>query len=350
MLDFLMLSGTVLGAFVAAVIIILLTFGRGKTFNEKLKSIFFLNERHGLARQGLLWLAILAPVALGFSLGLWSWWGRGVSLNSEGFKTFVDISVVPLAIMALALPIAGLVSRFHSTKQSARQIQVVSEKNNLDAYYSHRKEMMAYFDSMKSVVYLGVVKFKYPIHPVLHKRFFEGDPTKGTPDIIVDSFDSVERKIISAATRLTEVFTVTDREVALNSYLQACTDLIVVSTWLGIKKIYIGLRNKGVFVKYDNFSRAGSNRIDGAATIGCTTAEVLAAIRFCKGYYDNLCDFAGFRRMDIGKYDLVFSGGQKLIDFNPVIESLHNNELAIAVSRGKAVFEINHSEVRMKSQ
>lgn len=342
MLGTLMLVATILVAFAIAVIFIFLTFGEGDGFDQKLKSIFKLNERFGLAHQGLLWLSIAVPVSLGLCLGGWAWWGYTVSLSSSGFKVFVEISIVPLAVMSLALPVAGLVSRFHSTKQAAKQIEVVSLKNNLDAFYSHRKELVAYFDCMKSVVYLDAVKFKYPIHPVLHKRFFDGLPAGGTPEIIVESFEAVERKILSAASALMVAFTYPDREMALNSYLQACTDIIQVSTWLGVRKIYTGLRNKGVFVYSDTKSAVVGNRIEGYATIGCTTAEILASIRFVRGFYDCLCDFSGFRRMQIDGHDLVFHGGKKLIESEPIIESLHDNEIATAVSAGKAAFEVNH--------
>jgi|GEM_PF-2231395 len=346
MLETLLLVATVLMAFAIAVIFIFLIFGKGGEFDQRFKSIFILDERLGLAHQGLLWLSIAVPISLGFCLGMWAWWGYTVNLSSSGFKTFVEISIVPLAVMSLALPVAGLVSRFHSTKQAATQIEVVSLKNNLDAYYSHRKELIAYFDCMKSVVYLDVVKFKYPIHPVLHKRFFDGVPTEGTPEIIVESFESVERRILSAASALMFVFTSQDREVALNRYLQACTDIIQVSTWLGVRKIYIGLRNKGVFVYSGKNSVVNGNRIEGYATIGCTTAEILASIRFVRGFYDCLCDFSGFRRMEIEGHDLVFHGGEKLIQSEPIIESLHDNEIATAAAAGKAAYEKNHSRVR----
>ncbi|WP_198579701.1 hypothetical protein, partial [Citrobacter portucalensis] len=108
-------------------------------------------------------------------------------------------------IMSISHPLAGVVSRFHSTQQAARQIILSKTKNSLDAYYAHRKAMFEYFKEIDETNYFSMHSFSYKVHPVLHKRFFIGTPEDGTPVMQERAFGQVEGWINGAITFLSGV-------------------------------------------------------------------------------------------------------------------------------------------------
>lgn len=105
--------------------------GRGSWGIQRFKSTLVLNEDSGLSEQGLLWVSILSPFLYFLALGVVSWEGYSVSVTSEGLKTFLSISALPLGAISLALPLSVLVSRLHATKQTAKQIKITQQKNNI---------------------------------------------------------------------------------------------------------------------------------------------------------------------------------------------------------------------------
>lgn len=345
-----MLNGFVLAITLAipvfiSVLVVAVFLGKGKWGGGRLISVFEFDTSKGLISQGLLWLSMATPVFIALSLGMWVWPNYEILVSSEGFKNFIEISILPLAVMSVSLPLTGLVSRFHSTQQTAKQIEVVSFKNNLDAFYTHRKELLSYFSAMESVTYLGVVEFNYRVHPVLHVRFFEGVPEKGWPVIRRQSFDSVERGILQGAQYLVRVLSPTEDHGLrdLDFYLMGCKHIYLVAQSLHIREVTFGLVSRGVMIKSSSCPEHGWDLL----TIGTTTAEVLAAIRYVKNYYDNLCDFAGVPRMKISEeYDVVFRGGQRLLAGELLIENLHMFDIQQMVEDGRAQYDEMHPVVR----
>lgn len=322
-----------------SVFFVIWKFGVGQLSQGRLKSIFVLDVRKGLVHQGLLWLSIITPILLSVALGMWVWPKYEFDLSADGFKRFIEISVLPLAVMSISLPLSGLISKFHSTQQTAKQIEVVSYKNNLDAFYTHRKELIAYFAAMGEIEYLKVVSFSNSLHPVLHKRFFKGTPEEGTPVVDKGAFQSVERAILSGSKFLMGALENSGGLPALDCYLNACNEIFIAGDWLAIREIANGLMSKGVLVK--------SSKDEGVsfhfATVGTTTREILAAIRYVRGYYDNLCDYSGVPRMKIPEgREQVFGGGQSLLDKELVIEELHKNEILHLVGVGQARYGEDH--------
>lgn len=324
-----------------SVVVVACLVGKGAWGFQRIKSIFKLDTSKGLVSQGLLWLSIVVPVSMSISLGGWVWAGYDFYISSEGFKKFIEISILPLGIMSLALPLAGLVSRFHSTQQTAKQIEVVSFKNNLDAFYTHRKELLSYFSAMQEIQYFGSITFNYYLHPVLHVRFFNGAPEEGWPIANIKSFEMVEANIVSGAKYLVGV--IEGKGVGgmsvLDCYLQACNSIYLAAEALHIREVTNVLVSKGVMARSIS---CGSDSYD-FVTIGTTTLEILAAIRFVKGFYDNLCDFSGVSRLRVAKgHEMVFRGGQRILDKELVIERLHVEELAEMVAAGGARYEEDH--------
>jgi hypothetical protein len=163
--------------------------GRGSWGMQRFKSTLALNEESGLSEQGLLWVSILSPFLYFLALGVVSWNGYSVSVTSEGLKTFLSISALPLGALSLALPLSVLVSRLHATKQTAKQIKITQQKNNLDLFHSHRKELFSYFGQIGEVQYLDCLTGKFKVHPRVHKVFFTGRRiTRGLPHVPADEF------------------------------------------------------------------------------------------------------------------------------------------------------------------
>ncbi|WP_095064586.1 hypothetical protein [Pseudomonas sp. Irchel s3f19] len=334
MLDLWLLVSTILCPALAVYWLVIRYCGDGHDFRQKALSVFELHTERGLIEQGLLWLAIGIPLSLGLAFGGWAWSSYEVSLTAAGYKTFVEISLLPLAIMSISLPLAGLVSRIHSTQQAANQIILSRTKNNLDAYYAHRKALFEYFKEFDDLVYFEQYPFPYKAHPVLHKRFFDGSPEGGTPVLNEETFKSVERFITGATKSLRNVLAGTCAD-PLSFYLSAGKDIYFAAETLHISTIYREMRELGVYVRY-----AGGG---GAPTFGTSTLATLAALRFCKNFYDNLCDFSGRQRMVLApELEDVFQKTEYWLDKGEFIEALHEGPIAELVTCGRASLGDRH--------
>lgn len=337
---------TMLLANVVWMMLVVNKFGKGKELGQRLTTAFVLDTSEGLIKQGLLWASILAPLINGFALGFWAWKSYGPLFNPEGFAEFIKISLLPLGVMSISLPLAGLVSRVHSTQQAAKQIQqaetqikINSFKSNLDAFYAHRKGLVEYFSGLPEIDYFGRRKFDFKIHPVLHKRFFEGSPEHGWPSVNNDAFWLIEGKLVLAAKLLKPVLELgwVHNPKALDFYLNSCSAIFIVSERLGIKKIYHDLVQEGITVKHE-----GGHMV----SLGVTTADMLASIRFAREFFDNLCDYAGRVRMTVpNDLEVVFYQSELYLQ-NKSIEFLHSDPIYNLILDGVAsVNEKHHSNV-----
>lgn len=95
------------------------------------------DANHGLGSQPWFSMAIVYPVGLFFSTGYWAWSGLNLKISADGFKLFIEVSKLPLGLLALSIPLAALTARLHGTKQTALQIKVVGQKNISDLYIAH---------------------------------------------------------------------------------------------------------------------------------------------------------------------------------------------------------------------
>ncbi|MGV2937762.1 hypothetical protein ACIPUA_22500 [Providencia sp. AGC89] len=106
-----------------------------------------------LDKQNLFWIAIITPIIYFVIIGVIAWFGTDFNINYQGFNKFLEISKLPLGILALS-PIFGvIVSNVHRTiqteeqiKKTKQQIEIAKEqfnlvriKNNQDLFYSHYK-------------------------------------------------------------------------------------------------------------------------------------------------------------------------------------------------------------------
>jgi len=307
-------------------VIVVLIFGVGNNWIERLGSSLSLNADKGLSSQGLLWLSILCPFLYFITLGGITWQDYEISITSAGINTFFSISKLPLAILSIIIPLSVLVSRFHATKQTAEKIKITRLKNNLDLFNSHRNELFSYFTQIGEINFLDCFVAKYKVHPRVHKNFFKGSPADGTPLINEDCFKDIEGELSSARWQLDSVIKDINPELTYSFYIaNLCSTIYRLSYKLGLPEVYETLAEKSVLVPVE--LKGKKNEL---LTVGTTTDEVVAAYRYAKGYYENLCDFArrpsGHVEEEETKY---IDNGVKFRKINniQVIEKLHETEI-----------------------
>lgn len=319
--------------------LVALLFGKGPSYILRFYSVLTLDTKEGLIKQGLLWFSILTPVLVSLCLGCWVWVDYMPELSGDGFKKFIEISILPIAVMSLALPLAGLVSKFHSTQQTAAQIKVVSFKNNLDAFYAHRKELISYFDLMGEYSFLGVLSFKYKLHPVVHLRFFDGTPEQGVPTINTLSFEYIRMHLLSAADKLNGMLKAADSaDDLLAFYLSACRDINKVSEGLHITEVVNGLAVSGVMVRTQ-----GEEEGYDISTVGTTGLHLIGAMRFARSFFDALCDFSGEERIAYSEefHNAIFTD-RSLADYQRLTLRLHEKELFELIKNEAATYDALH--------
>lgn len=303
---------------------LLIVFGVSMTLGFK---SFQLDANKGLLHQGLLWLAILLPISYFFVFGAIAWTGYRVDISSIGLVTFFEISAIPLAFLSMAIPLTVLVARFHSTEQTAKQIAITSHKNNLDAFYAHRKELFSYFSHLEETDYFGVIKVKFSVHPRLHKNFFLGSPDSGVPELNKDMFKHIETTLSAARFQIDDVLTNRVPDKTFSFYmLNACVTIHYLSECLGLREIYDDLALKGVSL---NIAVQGKGEQE-FLSVGTTTDDLIAAYRYAHDYFANLCDFSGYILDPVPEdYKYITTGGRfRTISEPKVIEELHKNEIA----------------------
>lgn len=288
---------------------------------------FKLDADKGLLHQGLLWLALLLPILYFFAFGYIAWDGYIVEVSSQGLVTFFSISQIPLAFLSLALPLTVLVARFHSTEQTARQIEITTHKNNLDSFYTHRKEMFSYFEQLEETDYFGVINAQFKVHPRLHKNLFIGSPDLGVPEVNIGMFEHIEKTLSCARREIDDVLQNKKPELTFSLYLlNACVTIHYLSRCLGLREIYNGVALKGVSLEMDVQGKGKGEYL----TVGKTTDDLVASYRYAHDYFMNLCDFAGYEPEPTQEeYKYIETGGKfRTISSPGIIEQLHENEIS----------------------
>ncbi|MCD5885046.1 MULTISPECIES: hypothetical protein [Klebsiella] len=108
-----------------------------------------------LLKQPLFIASIIVPLQMFILYGLWAWDGHSIDFTSKGFNNFLDISKLPLLILASSVPLAAIINNIHRTIQTESQIEktqnqinLVIEKNKTDSYYSHLKSYSDIFQTL----------------------------------------------------------------------------------------------------------------------------------------------------------------------------------------------------------
>ncbi|GGY93187.1 hypothetical protein GCM10007169_07820 [Shewanella fodinae] len=222
-------------------------------------------------------------------------------------------------------------SRLHATKQTAKQIKITNQKNNIDLFHSHRKELFSYFDQIGEVEYLGCLTGKFKVHPRVHKNFFIGKPENGVPQLNINAFEDIERELSSARWELDLIIRDAKPEFTYSFYIVTfCSTIYRLSEKLGLPEIYVELAERSILVPT---KLQGKEEME-LLTVGKTTDEAVAAYRYAKSYYHNLCDFSGkepvHEENDNLKY-IEMGGKFRKVKDEKVIERLHKNEIQQAI-------------------
>lgn len=106
-----------------------------------IKYRLYVLDHRSLFQQPLFWAAIGLPLFTSLYFGSFVWIDKihSFSLTSHGYERFLDISKLPLLILASAVPLVSIVNNLHRTKQTEKQISEAERKNRVDLYYNHMK-------------------------------------------------------------------------------------------------------------------------------------------------------------------------------------------------------------------
>ncbi len=162
------------------------------------KRVYFEPEK-SLIELGVLWwtvgiLAVLsgivATVIICNSDLVWDF-------SYEGFNQAITIFKVPLAILALIIPIVALLAANHRSEQTKKQIIVVGGQNNFANYYKHVEEFNKY---LNDTIDDGVT---FTSKHLLHKSLFpmarqgnylmSGEITSSYKDMVLKVVDLTEK-------------------------------------------------------------------------------------------------------------------------------------------------------------
>jgi len=250
---------------------------------EHWKEIFALNADHGLASQTLFWVALITPVLYFMISGLTIWTdGYHLSINSYGFMKFFEVSKFPIALLSLSVAFTALVTKLHSTAQTAKQIA----KNKHDLFYLHRKEFVSYYDLVGETVFPGGLTVKYKINPRVHAKLFDGEPRRGTPELYKNQMRLLVTNLLVAKRCLVKVLSEPPSPSTYIAYLIFCRKVFRLVNFFTIRDFETMLYREdgGVSIHAKRPSR----------TIGFTTDSSVDGFRCVENYLKSAMGFAGY--------------------------------------------------------
>lgn len=122
----------------------------------------WLNHK-ALHKQPVFWVAVMWPTSAFLLFGSEVWFSYELSTTEAGYAKFLDISKLPLGILASGLAAAAFVASIHRSIQTAKQIEEAKVKNTADLYYAHKK---FFFDQVTTAGLINnptsYYKKKYP--------------------------------------------------------------------------------------------------------------------------------------------------------------------------------------------
>ncbi|GKW15874.1 hypothetical protein PEC301937_18230 [Pectobacterium carotovorum subsp. carotovorum] len=131
-----------------------------------------------LSQQWIFRLAIAIPFAISFLLCIPLWFETTFDFSSTGYAKFLSMFSLPIGMLSLSIPLVAIVAHIHRTIQTEVQINVTTEKNLADGFFSHHK----FFIEALS---------KLPVKTInrgdLHKEMKINDPYQVYKNIFPDS-------------------------------------------------------------------------------------------------------------------------------------------------------------------
>ncbi|MDC7830303.1 MULTISPECIES: hypothetical protein [Pseudomonas] len=71
---------------------------------------------------------------------------KDLCLKAECFDNFIKLMKVPIAILALAFPLAGMVAAYHRSMETNEQIKIALSNNNFSNFIKHRDDFIEYLN------------------------------------------------------------------------------------------------------------------------------------------------------------------------------------------------------------
>lgn len=251
-----------------------------------LRRTISLHSSQGLARQGLFWVVIIAPLIHFIVFGFMSWRDYDVLLNAEGFKNFISISALPLGLLGVALPLSALVAKLHSTAQAAKQIELSEEKNKHDLFYLHRKEFVSYYDLVGETSFPGGLKTLYKMNPRVHARLFIGRPATGTPLLNEGVMDMQVSRMRVARRCLKKVLAAESSDLARKHYIVFCRNIFKLIHFFNIKDVEVTLLKEGIPLPGKYKGR----------TIGSSSIRAIDGYLCVENYLTSALEFSGYTK------------------------------------------------------
>lgn len=317
-----------LAAPVAIPAVLLLIFSSGNFLNRAVQLVS-LKSSESLIKQRLFWLSLMVPTCLFFSFGFICWQGYELSLTPSGVDTFLKISTLPLALLSSSIPLGVVVASFHSTQQTAEQIKSAAHKNSLDSYYAHRNEFFSHFSRHAPLKYYEALEGKFQPHPLLYTNCTLGEPDSGTPRANTEFYEELDSLFSSAAKFLHMVINYDYDDTHATYYLcHACTSIYQIADKLGLREIYLELASNSYQITFP--PSPTQPRGMQLVTLGTTSKEAIAALRYARDFYISLCGFSGVKYGEIWKpFRYLTEGGQAFTKPGyGNVEKIFSNEIA----------------------
>lgn len=178
-------------------------------------------DHRSLGHQRLFWVAITLPAILFLYFGWFYWRDLDFQWNTEGFSNFITISKFPLTLLALILPFTALVTSWHRSIQTAKQIDEAQVKNTADLYYAHKKFFIEQLGS--AGVVLNPLQFYYDKFPRMSIHSYDPTPAEKylmTYQWLSDSYAEAHRSIDAASALSSLQATLATLENLLNAITQ----------------------------------------------------------------------------------------------------------------------------------
>lgn len=157
------------------------------------KKMFKIIETKGLLSLPLFWLSFLLPFFLFITFGSIVWSGYDLSMTKEGFDIFLDISKLPLWLLAIAAPASVVIARAHGTAQTATQIKEMISNKKREIYFKYQENI------------------KIEINNIVDR--FEDDALFGEIELKIAPISSTQRENISfKATNIFPLFHIPDKD------------------------------------------------------------------------------------------------------------------------------------------
>ncbi|WP_085691779.1 MULTISPECIES: hypothetical protein [unclassified Pseudomonas] len=244
--------------------------------DENWKERLLLNPDHGLDKQALFWVSVTVPIMYFLGFGYYAWEGYTVSLTEAGFREFIRISAFPLGLLGLSLPLTALITKLHSTSQTARQI--VKSKHEL--FYLHRKEFTAYYEQIGPTKYSDFTA-TFKINPRIHAKLFEGAASKGTPTLRLDVVGDLISRVQSARQSFEAMFSALEQPEFYSEYTEFCKKIIYLVQYLNVRDAEDFINSVGIALPNEGEARSiGSSMQHAYDVFTCVENYVIAALEF----------------------------------------------------------------------